>query len=297
MRYLCALVAACLAGAAASADTNVQPATTPRAILWFAEYSYWTAVPMDYPLPSALRLLVYSDGTVITRSRWYRKQPDPGFWIANISAADATAMVETLRTQLAGAARRSGRAGPDSGSTILEYWDAQTGKREHYESDSWPCATNDQERTALSRLRGTVDSRFLKACDDLLQFRLNEADPWLPDQILIVLKPTDAHPARTIEWPSNWPPNWTPYGDPPNQRLIACVPIEAPPRAVASELLGLSGNWLTLQEAGIEGADTAGWMIHKWWPTLPGPLATVWRNQEGVDYPGDCNGEDFGFTK
>jgi len=252
---------------------------------------------MGYPLPSALRLLVYSDGTVITRSRQYRDQPDPGFWIAKISAVDAVALVETVRTQMIGAAHRSGRDAPDNGSTILEFWDPHTGRREHYESDSWPCAMNDRERTVLSRLRGTVDSRFLKVCDDLLQFRLAEAERWIPRKILIVLKPTDEHPGRMIEWPSDWPPDWTPYGDPPNQRLIACVPIEAPSQALASELLGQSGNWLTLQEAGIAGADTAGWMIHKWWPALPGPLATVWRNQEGVDYPGDCNGKDFGFAQ
>jgi hypothetical protein len=291
MRYLVAWIAACTLVVEASADTP------PRAILWFAEYSYWTADPMGYPLPSALRLLVYDDGTVITRSPWYRKRPHPGFWIGNISATDAAALVETVRMQMTGAAYRSGRDAPDSGSTILEFWDSQTGRREHYESDSWPCAMNDQERQALSRLRGTVDRRFLKTCDDLLQFTLAEARPWLPRQILVVLKPTVTQAERMVQWPSDWPRDWTTYRDPPNQRLIACVPIEAPLPPLASELLGLSGDWLTLQEAGIEGSDTAGWVLHKWWPALPGPLSTVWESGDGVAYPGDCNGQNFGFAQ
>lgn len=297
MRCTAALIAACVLVSVASADTTIKPAPTPRAILWFAEYSYWTGVPMDFPLPTALRQLVYSDGTVITRSRWYRKQPDPGFWIGKISAADAAGLVERVRTQLTGAAHRSGRDAPDNGTTILEFWNAQTGKREHYESDSWPCAMNDQERQAIPRLRGTVDSAFLKMCDELLTYQLVDAKPWLPRQILVVLKPSAQQPERMVRWPSDWPRDWTTYRAPPDQRLIACVPIEEPLPALASELLGLSGNWLTLQNAGIEGPDTAGWMIHKWWPTLPGPLATVWRGQEGIDYPGDCTGADFGFVR
>jgi hypothetical protein len=297
MRYLAALISMCIVISATKAETIARPAPAPRAILWFVEHSYWTGIPMDYPLPSALRLLVYSDGTVITRSRWYRNQPDPGFWIGKISAADAASLVERVRTQMIGAAHRSGRDAPDNGTTVLEFWDAQAGKREHYESDSWPCGIDDQERQALSRLRGTVDSGFLRVCDELLLFRLAEAERWIPQKVLIVLKPTSKQSDRVVAWPSKWPRTWTVYGHPREPRLIMCVPIEAPLPPLASEFLGLSGNWLTLQGAGIEGPDTAGWIIHKWWPTLPGPLATIWRGKEGIDYPGDCAGANFGFAQ
>jgi hypothetical protein len=297
MRYLGALIAACILASITSADTTARAATPPRVILWFAEYSYWSGVPMGYPLPFALRLLVYDDGTVITRSRARPEPQDPGFRISRISAADAADLVETIRTQLTGAAHRSGRAGPDSGTTALQFWDAEAGKREHYEADGVPCRASDAERQAPSRLRRTVDSRFLKVCDDLLRFQPTAAGPWLPSKLLVVLKRTDKQPQRTIEWPADWRRHLDVHGDPPDQRLVACVPIEEPLPPLASELLGLSGNWLTLQHAGVEGPDTAGWVIHKWWPALPGPLTTVWRGEEGVDYPGDCMGGGFGFIQ
>src|SRR3954470_1518874 len=179
MRLAFWLAATVLASGHAAADESPKP----RPLLALFETTR-ISLPQG-PLPDGLRVVLYDDGEIITRSGPTQADPDPPgrgvtFGILERGAAeslwrDAVADLNSVSSTHSGLA-----AAADAGTTILEVWDGE--RYRQFSANAWPCAAEGRPipQGLWQRNREQTDASFIKVCDRLMRYNIPAPQPWAP---------------------------------------------------------------------------------------------------------------------
>jgi hypothetical protein len=248
--------------------------SAPKPLLFLWEFSGWG----HGPAPSGLRFVIYDDGRLILTDETLQATRDgsPTLYTKMIGVDSAKATADAILQQLANVPKDAGGyfGMTDQGSTVIQVWDSQNARFIRYNAYGHPCRSvgrdfaNPLNWSGMNRRE--TDSGFLKVCDDLSQYSLDDTDLWEPEAVWITFVAKSDAPLLTFEWPEDWAPLPDPVGQ--DVKLV-CMTISNQPSEMTKHLIDMkNADLIRFRDAGTKTDGSRWWILNYWELALPGEV-------------------------